>query len=125
MSEVLDMMNQSTNMLITILTLIAGISLVVGGIGIMNIMYVSVTERTREIGLRMSVGYPKPVFDRSYLNQYYRRYYRNIDRYWSIFCRKKYCTLAYIHTKLECTALFCRMYYNRSIFRMVSGAKSI
>ena len=56
MSEVLDMMNQSTNMLITILTLIAGISLVVGGIGIMNIMYVSVTERTREIGLRMSVG---------------------------------------------------------------------
>jgi len=40
----------------TLLACIAGISLVVGGIGIMNIMYVMMTERTREIGLRMSVG---------------------------------------------------------------------
>ena len=50
------MMNSTTNMLTILLGCVAGISLVVGGIGIMNIMYVSVTERTREIGLRMSVG---------------------------------------------------------------------
>ena len=53
LSEILD---TTTNLLTTLLACIAGISLLVGGIGIMNIMYVSVTERTREIGLRMSVG---------------------------------------------------------------------
>ena len=54
--ELSSMMNSTTNMLTILLGCVAGISLVVGGIGIMNIMYVSVTERTREIGLRMSVG---------------------------------------------------------------------
>lgn len=54
--ELSTMMNSTTNMMTILLGCVAGISLVVGGIGIMNIMYVSVTERTREIGLRMSVG---------------------------------------------------------------------
>lgn len=54
--ELSDMMNTTMNLLTTLLACIAGISLLVGGIGIMNIMYVSVTERTKEIGLRMSVG---------------------------------------------------------------------
>ena len=54
--ELSNMMNSTTDMLTILLGCVAGISLIVGGIGIMNIMYVSVTERTREIGLRMSVG---------------------------------------------------------------------
>jgi len=54
--ELATMMNSTTDMLTILLGCVAGISLIVGGIGIMNIMYVSVTERTREIGLRMSVG---------------------------------------------------------------------
>ena len=54
--ELSEMMNTTTDMLTILLGCVAGISLIVGGIGIMNIMYVSVTERTKEIGLRMSVG---------------------------------------------------------------------
>lgn len=54
--ELSNMLSSTTDMMTVLLACIAGISLLVGGIGIMNIMYVSVTERTREIGLRMSIG---------------------------------------------------------------------
>ena len=54
--EMMETLSSVMDMLTMLLAAVAGISLIVGGIGIMNIMYVSVTERTREIGLRMSIG---------------------------------------------------------------------
>lgn len=56
MAELINTLSSTSQLLTVLLTAIAGISLVIGGIGIMNIMYVSVTERTKEIGLRMSIG---------------------------------------------------------------------
>ncbi len=54
--ELVSTMSQTTELMTVLLACIAGISLLVGGIGIMNIMFVSVTERTKEIGLRMAIG---------------------------------------------------------------------
>ncbi|MCZ2460343.1 MAG: ABC transporter permease [Chitinophagales bacterium] len=55
-AELINTFTATSQILTILLAVIAGISLIVGGIGIMNIMYVSVTERTKEIGLRMSIG---------------------------------------------------------------------
>jgi putative ABC transport system permease protein len=66
-SEVADLMNQTQSVMTMLLGGIASVSLLVGGIGIMNIMLVSVTERTREIGVRMAVGATESDVQRQFL----------------------------------------------------------
>lgn len=68
-AEMLSMVSNVTGMLTALLAAVAAISLLVGGIGIMNIMYVTVTERTKEIGLRMSIGAQKRFVMMQFLSE--------------------------------------------------------
>ena len=109
-----EMMNSTSDTMTILLLVVACISLVVGGIGIMNIMYVSVTERTKEIGLRMSVG----ARGIDILNQFLIE--SVLLWCWSCGRHQCLCSLAHSDSAMECTAEFCCMFCHRYLLWLVS-----
>ena len=124
--EIATMMNTTMDLLTILLGSVAGISLVVGGIGIMNIMYVSVSERTKEIGLRMSVGgtryrHPEPVSHRGSHPQHCRRRHRRPARHRCGIRRQGGGQHAHLHPMVEHRDEFRRLHLHRHLLRLVSG----
>lgn len=124
--ELSSMLSSTTDLMTVLLACIAGISLLVGGIGIMNIMYVSVTERTREIGLRMSIGakgraHPVAIPDRGGHHQRDRRSDRRRARNHGFGRHQVLDRMARLRPAVFGRAIIRRMYRDRHIFRLVPG----
>ena len=117
--ELSTMLTSTTDMMTVLLAAVAGISLLVGGIGIMNIMYVSVTERTREIGLRMSIGAKGIDILAQFLIESIL-----ISVTGGLIGVVLGVTLPDLHTTVERSAFVRRLYRPRCLLRMVSGQES-
>ena len=128
--ELSSMMTSTSDMMSTLLAAVAGISLLVGGIGIMNIMYVSVTERTKEIGLRMSIG----AKGRDILAQFLIEatlisitggLLGGNFRCGGLVHSQSRPLLPYPHPALEHRRLLPRLHHNRHLLRLVPGTQSL
>ena len=124
--ELASMMNSTTDMMTILLGCVAGISLIVGGIGIMNIMYVSVYgAHTRDWSAhecrRSRRGHPQPVSHRGYPAQRHRRTDWRGTGHRSLLRREAACPLAYLHSAVEHHHELRCLHLHRCVLRLVSG----